>query len=123
MLQVVQEIITAYKDNPVVYPSMPPTACALIWCRGLMERISEPLVRIETLNKGLLETPNAKYARAAGEARSAAVRRRGRRGRPHHPSAHPPSSACPPPPFLSFHSLRQTFLPRRWRMRILSLKI
>jgi len=59
-LLTIQQVINDFKDFPQVYPSMPPTACALIWSRGLMERISEPLSRIETLNKQLLESPLVK---------------------------------------------------------------
>lgn len=39
---------------------MPPTACALVWSHGLMERISGPLQRLTSLSKGVLDTQEAK---------------------------------------------------------------
>ena len=59
-LRQVQDIYMQFKEHPAVYASMPPTACALVWCRGLMERISGPLSRLTGLSKGVLETQEAK---------------------------------------------------------------
>eukprot|EP00667_Euglena_gracilis_P000150 EG_transcript_150 len=59
-LKQVQDIYLQFKDNPAVYASMPPTACALVWSHGLMERISGPLQRLTSLSKGVLDTQEAK---------------------------------------------------------------
>eukprot|EP00759_Apiculatamorpha_spiralis_P055577 PhF_6_TR7845/c0_g1_i1/m.11422/K10408/DNAH; dynein heavy chain, axonemal len=55
-LMAVQEIFLANKDNPQMYPNMPPTATAIVWCRGLLERITADLSRVQDLSKQLLQS-------------------------------------------------------------------
>eukprot|EP00760_Papus_ankaliazontas_P013352 PhM_4_TR15700/c3_g1_i1/m.85000/K10408/DNAH; dynein heavy chain, axonemal len=55
-LMTVQEIFHQFKDNPQMYPNMPPSATAIVWCRGLLERITIDLGRVQELNKQLLQS-------------------------------------------------------------------
>eukprot|EP00906_Rhabdomonas_costata_P031047 RCo043883 len=66
-LAVCQEIFLQYKDNPAVFASMPPTACAMLWCKGLIERISEPVARITQLSRQVLETQDARECLALSD--------------------------------------------------------
>eukprot|EP00762_Andalucia_godoyi_P000343 ANDGO_03199.mRNA.1 Dynein beta chain len=59
-LKHVQEIFGQNKETPPVYDNMPPTAGALIWCRGLLDRVVIPMEKFQQSNKSMLETDEAR---------------------------------------------------------------
>ena len=59
-LKAVQELFLTERDNPPIARNLPPIAGALTWCRGLKERIQEPMSKLETLNKSIMEREEAK---------------------------------------------------------------
>jgi dynein heavy chain, axonemal len=59
-LKKVQEIFLTEKDNPPISWNMPPIAGALYWCRGLKERLVEPMVKIRQLSKDIMNREEAK---------------------------------------------------------------
>ena len=54
-LKDVSDIFNAYKDRPVVAKNSAPHSGAVAWVRGLKERIEEPMQKLKTMNKLVLE--------------------------------------------------------------------
>jgi dynein heavy chain len=61
-LKVVQQLFQEEKDDPPLYSNMPPTAGALIWCQGLVDRIDEPMAKLTQLNEGAFKTLEGREA-------------------------------------------------------------
>jgi len=59
-LKKVQEIFLTERDAPPISWNLPPIAGALYWCRGLKERIVEPMAKIRQLNKDIMNREEAK---------------------------------------------------------------
>ena len=59
-LKTVQELFLHYRDNCPIAWNLPPIAGALTWCRGLVERIEIPFVKLNQLEKSILEREEAK---------------------------------------------------------------
>ena len=59
-LKIVQELFLHYRDNCPISWNLPPIAGALTWCRGLVERIEIPFVKLNQLEKSILEREEAK---------------------------------------------------------------
>jgi dynein heavy chain len=59
-LKTVQELFLHYRDNCPIAWNLPPISGALIWCRGLVERIEIPFVKLNQLEKTILEREEAK---------------------------------------------------------------
>ena len=59
-LKTVQELFLAYRDACPIAWNLPPMAGALTWCRGLVERISIPYVKLNLLERSILEREEAK---------------------------------------------------------------
>lgn len=59
-LKTVQELFLHYRDNCPIAWNLPPIAGALTWCRGLVERIEIPYVKLNQLEKSILEREEAK---------------------------------------------------------------
>jgi dynein heavy chain len=59
-LKKVQEIFLTERENPPISWNLPPIAGALYWCRGLKERIVEPMAKIRQLNKDIMNREEAK---------------------------------------------------------------
>lgn len=59
-MQDVGDIFHMYRDRPIVAKNSAPHSGAAYWVRGLMERIEEPMSKLKTLNKIVLETDLAK---------------------------------------------------------------
>ena len=59
-LKRVQEIFLTERDNPPIGWNLPPIAGALTWCRGLKERIMEPMRKLRDLNKSVMEREESK---------------------------------------------------------------
>lgn len=51
MLQDVSDIFHAYRDRPIVAKNSAPHSGAVAWCRGLVERIDEPMQKLRAMNK------------------------------------------------------------------------
>ena len=49
-LKVVLDIFAALHEQPIIGRNMPPVAGAVLWIRGLMERIKDPFERFKTLH-------------------------------------------------------------------------
>jgi len=49
-LKSVLDIFRSLKDHPIIGRNMPPVAGAVLWVRGLKERISDPYTRFKTLH-------------------------------------------------------------------------
>jgi len=49
-LQAVQELFLSLKDNPRIDLNLPPIAGALSWCRGLLDRVQEPMLKIRQMS-------------------------------------------------------------------------
>lgn len=61
-LKQVQMIFIQHKDRPPTLSNMPPTAGALTWSNGLLERITSPLNKIHEVNETLLQTSEGRSA-------------------------------------------------------------
>ena len=62
-LKRVQELFLTERDEPPITWNLPPIAGALSWCRGLKERILEPMLKLRQLNnnnKTIMEREEAK---------------------------------------------------------------
>eukprot|EP00741_Cyanophora_paradoxa_P005992 tig00000955_g5810.t1 len=59
-LKKVQEQFHTYKADPPLYFNMPPVAGALYWCRGLIQRIEEPMEKFKGMGKMVLESEEGK---------------------------------------------------------------
>ena len=59
-LKTVQELFLQYRDSCPIAWNLPPIAGALTWCRGLVERIHIPMVKLQLLERSILEREEAK---------------------------------------------------------------
>jgi len=59
-LKTVQELFLQYRDQPPIAWNLPPIAGALTWCRGLVERIQIPMVKLNQMDRSILEREEAK---------------------------------------------------------------
>jgi hypothetical protein len=59
-LQEVQDIFIRDKDEPPVFDNMPPRAGAVAWCRGMIERVDEPMSRMKLMTNSILDTEEGK---------------------------------------------------------------
>ena len=59
-LKTVQEIFVSRKEDPPIADNAPPHAGAVFWCRGLMERVEEPMARLKGIGKAVLESEEGK---------------------------------------------------------------
>lgn len=59
-LKDVSDLFHQYKDRPIVAKNSAPYSGAAYWVRGLMERISEPMSKLQTLNKMVLDSDLAR---------------------------------------------------------------
>lgn len=59
-LKDVASMFHMYKDRPVVAKNSAPHSGAVAWVRGLVERIDEPMQKLRTMNKVILEMEQAK---------------------------------------------------------------
>lgn len=55
-LDTVQTQFFKYKNSPPTYTNMPPTAGALIWSQGLLDRIEQPLQKLNDLESNILQS-------------------------------------------------------------------
>lgn len=56
----IQKLFNDYKNNPPVANNLPPIAGALTWCRGLLERVQQPLEKLKSLDRKILEREDAR---------------------------------------------------------------
>ncbi|GBG28212.1 Dynein heavy chain 2, axonemal [Hondaea fermentalgiana] len=54
-LEAVQQEFQELRDDPPIGANMPPTAGALAWCRGLLDRVSVPMAKLRELNTSILD--------------------------------------------------------------------
>ena len=59
-LKVVQGLFLRFRDQPLVPWNLPPIAGALAWCRGLVERIRLPMVKLEQLDRTIMDREETK---------------------------------------------------------------
>ena len=59
-LKQVQELFLTERESPPIPNNFPPIAGALTWCRGLKERIQEPMAKLKQLNKTIMQREEAK---------------------------------------------------------------
>jgi dynein heavy chain len=53
-LKLVNELFLASRDSPPVTKNLPKTVGALHWCRGMIDRVKEPMRKLEALNSEAL---------------------------------------------------------------------
>ena len=49
-LTLVSDFFFDQRDNPTVSANLPATSGAIAWCKGLIERIDQPLLKLQGLN-------------------------------------------------------------------------
>eukprot|EP00899_Mesostigma_viride_P009330 jgi/Mesvir1/18399/Mv14277-RA.1 len=59
-LRDVQEIFNSRRENPVLNKNSAPHSGTVLWVRGLVARIEEPMQKLRQLNKVVMETEEAK---------------------------------------------------------------
>ena len=59
-LRCVQEIFMEGREDPPIADNAPPHAGAVGWCRGLVERVEEPMTRLKGIGKAVLESEEGK---------------------------------------------------------------
>ena len=59
-LKRVQEQFLVARDAPPISWNLPPIAGSLTWCRGLKERIQEPMAKLRLLNDSIMERDEAR---------------------------------------------------------------
>jgi dynein heavy chain len=59
-LKIVQELFLSYRDTCPISCNLPPIAGALTWCRGLVSRIEIAYVKLNLLDKSILDREEAK---------------------------------------------------------------
>lgn len=59
-LQAVQQMFMDSRDDPPITSNLPPTAGALGWCHGLKERVQQPMQKLKSLNRAVMEREEAK---------------------------------------------------------------
>ena len=73
-LKSVQEIFILGKDDPPIADNAPPHAGAVTWCRGLVERVEDPMNRLKGVGKAVLESEEGKEIVRAHSAIMASLR-------------------------------------------------
>ena len=73
-LKAVQEIFILGKDDPPIADNAPPHAGAVTWCRGLVERVEDPMNRLKGVGKAVLESEEGKEIVRAHSAIMASLR-------------------------------------------------
>lgn len=61
-LQIVQSVFQSQKASPPAYLNLPPTAGALMWCQGLIDRAAEPIRKFQEIDKAILQSAEGKEA-------------------------------------------------------------
>ena len=61
-LKIIQELFLKFRDKPPVETArnLPPITGALTWCRGLMSRIKIPMVKLQQLDRTILDREEAR---------------------------------------------------------------
>ena len=59
-LHAMQQLFLENRDTPPIGCNSPPCAGALNWCRGLLERIKQPMEKLRQLNRAVLDREEAK---------------------------------------------------------------
>jgi len=59
-LKLVQETFIELRDNPPIANNLPPITGTILWCKGLIDRVSEPMEKLKTLNRSILEREEAR---------------------------------------------------------------
>ncbi len=59
-LKRVQELFLTERDAPPISWNLPPIAGALTWCRGLKERIADPMTKLKSLSRTIMNREEAK---------------------------------------------------------------
>lgn len=59
-LKMVQANFHEHKKNPPIARNMPKTAGAIMWCKGLQTRITEPMDKLKQFNRSIMEREEAK---------------------------------------------------------------
>jgi dynein heavy chain len=59
-LHAVQQMFLELRDLPPIAWNLPPTAGALAWCTGLLERIQQPMEKLKSLGRTVMEREEAK---------------------------------------------------------------
>ena len=73
-LKQVQEIFMLGKEDPAIADNAPPHAGSVTWCRGLMERVEDPMNRLKGVGKAVLESEEGKEVVRAHSAIMASLR-------------------------------------------------
>ena len=73
-LKEVQRIFETQKSKPVIAKNAPPFAGAVAWVRGLNERITQPMEKLQGLNKLVMETDESLEIQKAFEKLDAQLR-------------------------------------------------
>ena len=61
-MQQVQEIFRSAEKDPSVCNNEPPHAGAIAWARGLLKRVKDPMVRLRSMSKIVLESEQGRDA-------------------------------------------------------------
>ena len=48
------------RDDPPLAPNLPKVTGAIMWCRGILERVKAPMEKLKSLNRNVLNTEDAK---------------------------------------------------------------
>ena len=67
-LKMVQDLFVKGSANPPVESNWPPRAGAVVWVRGLMARLDEPVARFRSMGHGVVESEEGEEAMRAYEA-------------------------------------------------------
>jgi dynein heavy chain len=59
-LKIVQDVFLRSKKSPPIANNLPPISGALFWCRGLIERIQVPMLKLNMLDRTILEREETK---------------------------------------------------------------
>ncbi len=56
----IQGLFLENKDNPPIPHNTPPCAGAVLWCRGLLSRLQQPMDKLRQLNRSILDREEAR---------------------------------------------------------------
>ena len=59
-LQVVQDLFLSFRDEPTIGCNFPPIAGAIAWCKGLLDRVNNPMTKLFLMDKAIMEAEEAK---------------------------------------------------------------
>ena len=59
-LQLVQDLFLSYRDEPTISHNFPPISGAISWCKGMLDRINNPMAKLLGMDKGIMEAEEAK---------------------------------------------------------------